>query len=528
MDLTELSDDQAEFLRGTVTDATSPVYFFTDDLPAPVVGAAMARFSRSPDDLRVTIAREFAPDVLGRVQDLIGRVVGQYGDDSVQQLVPIQFVVEGASNLLTKLLEWSRLMSYLEQSTRYIPFDQRDATGNFKYYVPDELSDELRAEYRSTMDEIFATYSELIRVIQAHVADTSAGQRGNMTETAWNNATRAQALDAVRTLLPVATRSSVGFVGNAQSLENLYYNLKMSGLEEASQTANALLSQARRLPYLEPFVRRADLPDRGAATVAYRSENHQRMREFVADFLATETTPIADTGAMPLVRLLKYSPDDELDILPYLMLPYADGWDLESLKKALYARDWASIAPAVISRYIGDRTNRRHKPGRAIERATFEWEITGDYGTFRDLQRHRMLSAFEWQRLTPHYGYVTPDLVVQAGVEDQYRHCFEQAEALFARLVDAGLPQVAQYATLLGHNMRYTFQANLRELFHMLELRTQPAGHPGYRRICQMMYEQLQRVYPHFAAGMIFMNTTGELTDLTRLEEERRNQNRPS
>ena len=50
--------------------------------------------------------------------------------------------------------------------------------------------------------------------------------------------------------------------------------------------------------------------------------------------------------------------------------------------------------------YVGNRTNRRHRPGRAFERTAYRFDVLTDYGAFRDLQRHRLLTL-EWQPSEP-------------------------------------------------------------------------------------------------------------------------------
>ena len=71
---------------------------------------------------------------------------------------------------------------------------------------------------------------------------------------------------------------------------------------------------------------------------------------------------------------------------------------------------------AVLRERVGERGNRRHKPGRAFERTSYRFDIVTDYGAFRDLQRHRLLTI-EWQLLSARHGYSMPDAMVEAGGE---------------------------------------------------------------------------------------------------------------
>jgi hypothetical protein len=172
---------------------------------------------------------------------------------------------------------------------------------------------------------------------------------------------------------------------------------------------------------------------------------------------------------------------------------------------------------------MGERLNRRHRPGRALEQAHYTWDLVCDYGIFRDLQRHRMVDDLEWQPLTPRYGYDIPALVDEADLSEQFEACFDLSAQLYSELQAAGYEYEAQYATLLGHKMRWTITYNAREAFHLHELRTSPQGHPGYRKLVQQMHEKLAEVHPMLAEAMIFVNQ-GEDPELTRLAAERATQ----
>jgi thymidylate synthase ThyX len=142
-----------------------------------------------------------------------------------------------------------------------------------------------------------------------------------------------------------------------------------------------------------------------------------------------------------------------------------------------------------------------------------------DYGTFRDLQRHRVIDAFEWQKLTPSYGYEVPKLVEEAGLADEFIKCFKMSEKLVKLLIKTGFEEESQYATLFGHRMRYKFMLNARAAFHFIELRSSPQGHPGYRKIVNEMHQQLSEVHPRIAEAMKFVNKD-EDPELTRMAAE--------
>jgi thymidylate synthase ThyX len=143
-----------------------------------------------------------------------------------------------------------------------------------------------------------------------------------------------------------------------------------------------------------------------------------------------------------------------------------------------------------------------------------------DYGIFRELQRHRMVDDLEWQELTPRYGYELPKLVDEAGLTEEFEQCFDISLKLYSLLQSNGYQLEAQYATLLGHRMRWKVTYNAREAFHLHELRTSPQAHPAARKIMQQMHEKLSEVHPLLGESMKFVNQ-GEDPELTRLAAER-------
>jgi thymidylate synthase ThyX len=499
-------------LAEVVTDTTGQVYAFTKEISPVIVAAAMARLSRRSGDMREAILDEFIVTGDTDAEALIERVVTGYGDDSVQQLIGVQFVVEGASNLLTKLLEWGRFASYLEQSTRYIYFDQKNAEGKYLYYVPN-LDPAVKTEYVKTLDTIFDNYSSMVRELTTYLRSKHPEPADRKERIAWINSTRATACDAVRAVLPVATKSTVGIFASSQALESLVIHLLSEPLQESQDVGRLILEQARKV--VPSFLKRADMPERGGATTAFRATNRSKMRGLARKYLDFSRQPTASMD----VNLLDYWPRNELDLVPGMLFEQSEPLSYKDIE------DQVSTWPEersreVFGQYMGSRLNRRHRPGRAAEKAHFEWEIDGkDYGTFRDLQRHRVVDSWEWQRLSPHFGYDIPDLVSEAGFADTYSACFGLSQTLYETLLVAGYEVEAQYATLLGHRMRYRFIINLRALFHFLELRTGPDGHPGYRKICNRMYELLSEVYPISAQAMRFVNQR-EDPELTRQAAE--------
>lgn len=508
-----ITKEGEDYLKDAITNTKDDVYVFTDKISNATIAAAMARLSRRGDDMRVTILDEFS-EREGKDEDLLKRVITAYGDDSVQQLTGIHFVVENASNLLTKKLEWGRLAAYLEQSTRYIFFDQKDTNGKFKYYTPDTLDEKTTQHYTKQMDTLFEKYSELVQKLTDYVRSNSAEPEENR-DGAWKAATRAQACDAARALLPVSTKSTVGIFASGQALESLIMHLQSDELAESRTTGEALLKEGRKV--VPTFLERADRPDRGGSWVAYRANT----RAAIATLAKESSLQPMKGNDDQAVQLTDFWPKNELDVLPHALYEHST-LDLSELKARIDNWDYNQKSSA-LKTYIGERLNRRHKPGRAFETIHYNFDLLCDYGIFRDLQRHRMVDAMEWQALTPHYGFEIPKLVTDAGFDELFESCFELSMQLYHTLLSAGYENEAQYATLLGHKMRWKVMMNAREAYHFVELRTSPQGHPGYRKLVKEMYDKIAEVHPLIAEGMQFVNQD-EDPNLTRLAAERATQ----
>lgn len=507
----EITQEGLAEIAKYVTNSKDNVYAFNENISPITVAAAMARLSRRGDDMRITLLDEFLGKG-GKDDDLLKRVITAYGDDSVQQLIGQHVVVEGASNLLTKKLEWGRLAAYLEQSTRYIYFDQKDQDGKYKYFVPNHFDTATKRTYVQKMDALFDNYSSLVRDLTTYVRANSSVPKEEQ-DGAWMAATRAQACDAIRPVLPVATKATVGIFASGQALESLIMHLLSDELPEANETGQKLLDESRKV--LSTFLERADKPDRGGAWQAYRSETFQGVAKLSETYLSPTYT--SKENQEP-VTLTKVWPKNELDIVADILYEHSHG-SLAEIKEEVELWPYER-KQEILTAFIGERLNRRQRPGRALEQVHYSWDLLCDYGIFRDLQRHRMVDDLAWQQLTPRYGFDIPSLVEEAGLSEKFEACFDLSLELYSTLQAAGYQLEAQYATLLGHKMRWKVTYNARQAYQMIELRTAPQGHPGYRKLSQQMYEKICEVHPIIGEGMRFVNQD-EDPELTRLAAER-------
>jgi thymidylate synthase ThyX len=519
----EFTASEADILRRYVTNLDGPVFALVN-LPEVVKGALFARYSRSPKSLRRLFLDEFVGDLdisgdvtidatvgLRRAEELYERVFFAYGDDSVAQLGGVHLACEQASNLLTKVLERGRLMSYLEQSTRYIGYDAR-LGGRFRYHRdPDILTSALGTRFVGDLDRMFDSYAHLAGLLTDHFRDRVPKQSGD-SDFVYRQAVRAKALDAVRGVLPAASVSNVGIYGSGQAFEALLLRMRAHPLPEAQRYAELMLAELRKV--IPSFLRRVDVPDRGGAWSDYLAATREDTSGVVAVLFAGEE--VADASA---VTLTEWDPDGEDKVVAAACYPFVDLPEHQVMARVKTMTVDEKLA--VLRAYVGDRSNRRHRPGRAFERTGYRFDVLSDYGAFRDLQRHRLLTI-DWQALTPHHGFVRPEAVGAAGGQAVFDEAMERSALLYDALLDRFTEGQAAYAVAMAYRVRYALQMNAREAMHLVELRSSPQGHPAYRRVAQEMWRLIRDEAGHKAIAAAMIHVDHSEPELERLDAERR------
>jgi len=516
------TDDEAAILRPYFTNLDRPVFALVN-LPEVVKGALFARYSRTHKSLRRLFLDEFVADLdltgdltvdatigLRRAEELYDRVFFEYGDDSVAQLGGVHLACEQASNLLTKILEWGRLMSYLEQSTRYIPYDAK-LDGRYRYYRDSAVlaSRDLAWRYIADMDSLFETYRALLPDLLDWARERYPKEPGD-SDFVYKQTIKAKACDAVRGILPAATLSNVGIYGTGQAFEALLLRMRAHPLPEARSYAAMMLEELRKV--IPSFLTRVDREDRGIAWSGYLAETRASTQELVGRIFAHEAAE-----PRPSVTLTDFDPEAEDKLLAAICYPQTHLPEDQVLAKVRTLAEGERVA--LMQAYVGERTNRRHKPGRAFERVDYRFDVVADYGAFRDLQRHRMLTI-EWQPLSTRHGYEIPEAIDEAGLRDEFEDAMGRSAALYDALLDP-FPEQAPYAVSLAYRIRFAMQFNAREATHMLELRTAAAGHPAYRQIGQEMHRLIAEQAGHRAIAAAMSHVDHTTYELERLAAER-------
>ena len=518
------TNDERARLAPYFTSLDGHIFALTN-LPETVKGALFARYSRSGKSLRRLFLDEFADKVtpessaapashesaaVARAERLYARVFSDYGDDSVAQLGGAHIACEYVSNVLTKVLEWGRLMSYLEQSTRYVPYTDR-RNGRWRYHVPAEIGrGALHDRYVRTMDAAFASYADWIPRMQAYF-EARHPRSGSDSEAVHRAAIRAKALDTLRGMLPAATQSNVGLYGSGQAFEAQLLRMRAHPLIEVRECASDMLRELRKV--IPAFLTRVDQPDRGGRWSEYLASTRDRSGEVASQLLqGIEVEPRDE------VTLADFDPEGEVKVVAAAL--YAASTLPDDQLLAFARRMSVDDRARLLRAYVGDRGNRRHRPGRALERTSYRFDVLTDYGAFRDLQRHRLLTL-EWQPLTTRHGYNEPAALVEAGGGEMWQRVMDDSAALHERLRSEGHESVAAYAVAMAYRVRFYMEMNAREAMHVIELRSAPQGHPAYRRVCQRMHTLIADQAGHKAIAEAMCFADHSEVALERLNAER-------
>ena len=501
-------------------------------------GALMSRYSRSDKTMRKIFLDEFVTNP-NRGKEFYSRILSEYGDDSVAELGEAQIAVEWISNIAAKKIEDQRIgLSYLEKSSRYIPFDQK--VGNmYKYYRDDRILKSKYADlYIECCDHAFDVYSKSINLMQKFITEIepiddfvyfesisksekpfsklAKGQDIESAKKVYNSTVRSKALDILRNLLPAATLTNLGISGNGRAFEYLLTKLYCSELNELKGLAHLLNSELDRV--IPSFIKRVN-EKHGKSLQSFMINTNKEISKLTDKYLGNIQPDFSPVD----VRLIGYTDnkDAEVKVVSAILYEHAHGQSLHDIIKLVESFPQEKIKEIILA-YTKFRGNRRHKPGRAFEMVEYLFEMFTNFGMFRDLHRHRILTI-ERQLLSTKHGYDIPKEIIHSGIEKDFKDCMYLSDNLYQNLAKT-MPVEAQYAVNFAYRYPYFIKINLRELYHMIELRTTAQGHPDYRYICQQIYKKINDIHPLLTKGMKFVDLNRY--DLGRFETEKRKEMR--
>jgi thymidylate synthase ThyX len=504
-------------------------------------GALMSRYSRTDKTMRRVFLDEFANNP-NRGEEFYRKVLLEYGDDSVAELGEAQVAVEGISNIAAKKIEDRRVgLSYLEKSSRYVAFNQK-VDGYYRYAREGSIVSSSHADrYIEACDHSFNTYSKSIQPLQAFLKEREPIERfsffdsisqkevpfGNLTiakdieaaKKIYSMTIKAKALDILRGLLPASTMTNIGITGNGRAFEYLLTLMYESKLKEIKSIAAQLFNELNAV--IPSFIRRAN-DKYGQALQEYTAKT----RNAISEFARSHLSEILPEEEPELVRLIDYKDnfEAEVNVISAILYEQAQGQSLSRITN--YVRSMPiEERNKVIHAYTEFRTSRRHRPGRAFEMVDYTFELFTNFGIFRDLHRHRILTI-ERQLLSTRHGYDLPQELVDSGLDKEFRDCMYLSKQVYEEIAKTK-PEEAQYVVNFAYRYPYFLKMNLREACHMIELRTAPQGHPDYRIACQKMYSEIKRVHPQLAQGIKFVDMNKyhlERFDAEKKSEKKRQQ----
>lgn len=534
-DYEDFTDIQHKTLEKYVTNTRGHI-FALHNLPEVIKGALFSRYSRSSLGLRGLLLKEFISNndetffnaivgsptaeadsllssqtsAIKKAQNFYDRILDGYGDDSIGELGGAHLAIENVSMLAAKRLEDSRIGgSPLEKSTRYIYFDQK-VKGEYLFYrEPILMTSAYRDIYIDTCNMLFDTYSKLIPLLTALI-DEKSPKDPSISIGAYTVSLRAKVLDCLRGLLPAGTLTNMGIYGNGRFYEQLLHKLHCNNLAEMQDIGKRMQEELTKV--IPSFIRRADVGH----------HTHQSFAEFYEATLNDLTLITAQHSEMPRrnnehgIFLLNSDPDAVAKVSAAILFAHGKNSlaELFNYCKNLPDEEIARILDAACS----CRETRRHKSPRALEHANFTFEIVADFGVYRDLHRHRMLSQ-ERQLLCCDYGFYTPPEIMGTSLESEYCEAMYKAKNVY-EMIAKELPEEGQYVIPMAYNVRWYFHVNLRALQWLCELRSSPAGHPNYRLVAQSMAKEICKKFPAFERFFKFVDYDGY--ELGRLNQEQR------
>ena len=513
------TDEEKSILKSHFSNSDRAVFAITT--PRQVDrGALMSRYSRTDKTMRRIFLNEFANNSK-RGEEFYQKILLEYGDDSVAELGEAQVAVEWISNIAAKKIEDHRIgLSYLEKSSRYVAYD-RKVNGRYKYHREEKVMTSPYADqYIQTCDYAFDTYSKNIQPMQKFIKeikpiedflffDSLSKQEvlfGNLNSSTdiesarrvYESTIKAKTLDVLRCILPASTLTNLGITGNGRAFEYLLSTMFASDLAEIKLLAGQLYAELDII--IPAFIKRAN-DKYGQSLQRYIIDTKKAISVIAQQSL----TGIEIDSSPQNVKLLNYEDNFEAEVKVASAILY-DSAVGHSLEKIIH---YIKSAPEherheVIQTFTKFRNNRRQRPGRAFEMTQYTFELFTNFGMFRDLHRHRILTM-ERQLLSTKHGYDIPPEIYGLDILKDFKDCMYKSHEVYEMIVKKK-PEEAQYVVNFAYKYPYFMQINLREACHMIELRTIPQGHPDYRTVCQEMFRQIKEVHPILASGIKFVD----------------------
>jgi len=546
----KFTKQEAYFIEPFFTNVDKNV-FAAKYLPSEVLGALASRYSRSKKGVRRLFFDEYIKPILEpnlegadrksireagimrkelvsfvgylhehggweavvnsrRARDFFARWLAAYGDDSIAQMAGAHLFLENISIVATKYLEDFRIgFAPLEKSTRYVRFDEKIG-GRWIYFIdPNLAKSKYGRDYIRLLNLLFSRYSKSIEPLLKYLK-RKYPQEKDQSVRAYAETMNAKTYDVLRTYLPSATLTNVGFFGVGQAFEYVITKCLASPLVEIRNLAKEAQVELKKV-----------IPSMVERATSVRGRVYQRYVQSTEKNLEKLTQKLGfrvqGSGfSEPAVQLVEYDLDAEVKIIASLLYKYSNlpASEIKRRVGKLTTKQRLEIIKTSTSR----RQVRQHRLLRAFENTYYKFDIVANLGAYRDLHRHRMLTQ-ERQRFTTELGYDVPFDLTSAKLDAPYIDAAKKIDN-FYRKISQKYPEQAQYVVMLGNRIRWYQWENLRELGWEAELRTGPQGHPDYRIVEQEKVRLVAEVHPTLVAALKFVDF--KEYDLARRESEKR------
>ncbi len=532
----KFTKEEAYFIEPFFTNLDKHV-FAAKYLPSEILGALASRYSRSTKGVRRLFYDEYirpilTPNLEGvgkkeikeaevmkreltsfvdylhshggweavvnsrRARDFFARWLAAYGDDSIAQMAGAHLFFENVSQIATKTLEDFRIgFAPLEKSTRYVAFNTKIG-GQWQCFIDPDLAKSIYgAEYKRLMNMLFSRYSQSLEPLAKYLRKKFV-QEKDQTGRAYRETINAKAYDVLRAYLPAGTLTNVGFFGVGQAFEYVITKCLASPIYEMRELGKA--AQKELMQVIPSMVERAT-SSRGRVYQKYVRDTERNLEELSGKLASPAQVRGLNSAD---VELVEWDDDAENRIVASLLYKYSTvGYNpIMEIVRGLAPKEKA----AIIKKAVKNRGVRQHRLVRAFENTYYKFDIIANFGAYRDLHRHRMLTQ-ERQRFTTELGFDVPSDLVSAKLEKPYINAAEKINKFYKKIAKI-YPNQAQYVVMMGNKIRWYQWENLRELAWEAELRTGPQGHPDYRRVEHLKVEAVKKIHPSLMAALKFVD----------------------
>jgi thymidylate synthase ThyX len=445
-------------------------------MPPEKCAYALARYSRSPDSIRDSMAWVRSHDS----HKFLESFYFQYGHASIADLGHAVVCFEGISEIAATEIETEPLWDGQAKSSRYQDFSHAG------FVTPPELTDDSADSYQAAGHALLRAYTQVNERAFACLAERLPCP-ADMKPEAWRRNIAARAFDVARYLLFWGVPTNVGQVTSIRTLEKQIRRFRASEYAELQSLGEELAAACAAPPdcLWDPGAVSEPL----APTLSRHAEPDTHSAQASRDLTlwATQNLPPAAPGDGLRVGLLKPA-DTPADIVATLLYPvttrpFRELYDL--------AASWSAARRAeVMDLALGSRTHRDEILG-AFRGGLYAYDFVIDIGTYRDMQRHRRCQKFR-QPYTATLGYETPSLIADAGAAEIYSSAMDAAFQAMRALPAPG----AHYLLPFGARGRFLFKMDFAEAEYISRLRSGVKGHFSYRQIAWDMKCAMEKLEP--------------------------------